>query len=52
MATVPSESNAASPAPTNRLEHLSSLSNQKKLGLITSAAAVIALLVGARNNFV
>ncbi|SNX60272.1 flagellar M-ring protein FliF [Nitrosomonas ureae] len=47
MATVPSESNAASPAPTNRLEHLSSLSNQKKLGLITSAAAVIALLVGA-----
>lgn len=47
MATVPSESNAASPAPSNRLEHLSSLSNQKKLGLITSAAAVIALLVGA-----
>jgi len=47
VATVPSESNAASPAPTNRLEHLSSLSNQKKLGLITSAAAVIALLVGA-----
>ncbi|MER2513807.1 MAG: flagellar basal-body MS-ring/collar protein FliF, partial [Nitrosomonas ureae] len=47
MATVPSESNAASPAPTNRLEHLSSLSNPKKLGLITSAAAVIALLVGA-----
>lgn len=47
MATVPSESNAASPAPINRLEHFSSLSNQKKLGLITSAAAVIALLVGA-----
>ena len=47
MATVPSESNAASPAPINRLEYFSSLSNQKKLGLITSAAAVIALLVGA-----
>lgn len=46
MATVPSESNT--PPPTAiRLEQFSQLSNQKKLGLILSAAAVIALLVGA-----
>lgn len=47
MATVPSESNAATPPATIRLEQFSQLSNQKKLGLILSAAAVIALLVGA-----
>ncbi|MBY0474579.1 MAG: flagellar M-ring protein FliF [Nitrosomonas sp.] len=47
MATVPSESNATNPATTSRLEHLSSLSNQKKLGLIISVAAVIALFAGA-----
>ena len=47
MATVPSESNAATPSTAIRLEQFSQLSNQKKLGLILSAAAVIALLVGA-----
>jgi len=47
VATVPSESNAATPPATIRLEQFSQLSNQKKLGLILSAAAVIALLVGA-----
>lgn len=47
MATVPSESNATNPATTSRLEHLSSLSNQKKLGLIIAVAAVIALFSGA-----
>lgn len=47
MATVPSESNTATPATAIRLGQFSQLSNQKKLGLILSAAAVIALLVGA-----
>jgi flagellar M-ring protein FliF len=47
VATVPSESNAATPSTAIRLEQFSQLSNQKKLGLILSAAAVIALLVGA-----
>ncbi len=47
MATVPSESNTAPPAKTFKLEQLSQLSNQKKLGLILAAAAVIALLAGA-----
>lgn len=47
MATVPSESNTAIPPTTIRLAQFSQLSNQKKLGLILSAAAVIALLVGA-----
>ncbi|PSJ18668.1 flagellar basal-body MS-ring/collar protein FliF [Nitrosomonas supralitoralis] len=47
MATIPSEANATNPATTGRLAHLSLLSNQKKLGLILSAAAVIALLTGA-----
>lgn len=49
MATVPSESNTAVPAqnPTFRLEQFSQLSNQKKLGLIVAAAAIIALLAGA-----
>lgn len=47
MATVPSESNTITPAKTFRLEQLSQLSNQKKLGLILAAAAVIALLAGA-----
>lgn len=46
MATVPSESNTTTPASMN-FGQLSQLSNQKKLGLILSAAAVIALLVGA-----
>lgn len=47
MATVPSGSNTTTPTTAFRLEHLSQLSNQKKLGLILAAAAVIALLVGA-----
>jgi len=47
VATVPSESNTAPPAKTFKLEQLSQLSNQKKLGLILAAAAVIALLAGA-----
>lgn len=47
MATVPSGSNTTAPTTAFRLEHLSQLSNQKKLGLILAAAAVIALLVGA-----
>lgn len=47
MATVPSESNTTAPAPAMGLGQLSQLSNQKKLGLILSAAAVVALLAGA-----
>jgi len=47
VATVPSGSNTTTPTTAFRLEHLSQLSNQKKLGLILAAAAVIALLVGA-----
>ncbi|WP_394808002.1 flagellar basal-body MS-ring/collar protein FliF [Nitrosomonas sp.] len=47
MATVLSESNTATPPTAIRLAQFSQLSNQKKLGLILSAAAVIALLVGA-----
>lgn len=47
MATVPSESNTAIPSTAIRLEQFSRLSNQKKLGLILSAAAVVALLAGA-----
>lgn len=47
MATVPSESNTTAPATAFRLEQFSQLSNQKKLGVILSAAAVIALLAGA-----
>lgn len=47
MATVPSESNTAIPAQAFRFAHLSQLSNQKKLGLILAAAAIIALLAGA-----
>ena len=47
MATVPSESTTAVPASAMGLGQLSQLSNQKKLGLIISAAAVVALLVGA-----
>lgn len=47
MATVPSESNTTIPTQAFRFAHLSQLSNQKKLGLILAAAAVIALLAGA-----
>ncbi|TXI29842.1 MAG: flagellar basal body M-ring protein FliF [Nitrosomonas oligotropha] len=47
MATVPSESNTTSPVSTMSLGQFSQLSNQKKLGLILSAAAVVALLAGA-----
>jgi flagellar M-ring protein FliF len=47
VATIPSESNTAIPAKAFRLEQLSQLSNQKKLGLIIAAAAVISLLAGA-----
>lgn len=47
MATVPSESNTTIPPAAIRLEQFNRLSNQKKLGLILSAAAVIALLAGA-----
>ena len=47
MATVPSESTTAVPASAMGLGQLSQLSNQKKLGLIISAAAIVALLVGA-----
>lgn len=47
MATVPSESNTTSPVSAMSLGQLSQLSNQKKLGLILSAAAVVALLAGA-----
>ncbi len=47
MATVPSESNTTIPPTAIRLEQFSRLSNQKKLGLILSAAAVVALLAGA-----
>ena len=47
MATVPSESNTTTPTKAFRLEQLSQLSNQKKLGFILAAAAVVALLAGA-----
>ena len=47
MATVPNGSNTAVPTTVFKLEQLSQLSNQKKLGLILAAAAVIALLAGA-----
>ena len=47
MATVPSESNTTAPTQTLRLAQLSQLSNQKKVGLILAAAAVVALLIGA-----
>ena len=47
MATVPSESNTTAPTTAIRLEQFSQLSNQKKLGLILAAAAIIALLAGA-----
>jgi hypothetical protein len=47
VATVPSESNTTSPASAMSLGQFSQLSNQKKLGLILSAAAVVALLAGA-----
>lgn len=47
MATVPSESNTTIPTKVFRLEQLSQLSNQKKLGLILAVAAAIALLAGA-----
>lgn len=49
MATIPSESGqtaATTPAVPYWREQLNQLPNQKKLGLILSAAAVIALLVG------
>lgn len=50
MATVPNETNTASTeiksATAFKLEQLRQLSNQKKIGLILSAAAVIALIVG------
>jgi len=47
VATVPSESNTTAAPSAMGLGQLSQLSNQKKLGLILSAAAVVALLVGA-----
>ena len=47
MATVPSESSTTITPAATRLEQFSRLSNQKKLGLILSAATVIALLAGA-----
>ncbi len=47
MATVPSESNTTTPTQTLKLAQLSQLSNQKKVGLILAAAAVVALLIGA-----
>jgi flagellar M-ring protein FliF len=47
VATVPSESNTTSPVSAMSLGQFSQLSNQKKLGLILSAAAVVALLAGA-----
>lgn len=47
MATVPSEPNTTAPASAFRLEQFNQLSNQKKIGLILSAGAVIALLAGA-----
>lgn len=47
MATVPSESSTTITPAATRLEQFSRMSNQKKLGLILSAAAVIALLAGA-----
>ncbi len=47
MATIPSEQKASAPTTGFRLAQLNQLSNQKKLGLIMAAAAVIALLAGA-----
>ncbi len=47
MATVPSEQKTSVPTTGFRLAQLNQLSNQKKLGLIMAAAAVIALLAGA-----
>ena len=47
MATVPSETNISQPIPASRFEQFNQLSNQKKLGLILSAAAIVALLAGA-----
>jgi len=47
VATVPSESSTTITPAATRLEQFSRLSNQKKLGLILSAATVIALLAGA-----
>lgn len=47
MATVPSESSTTITPAATQLEQFSRLSNQKKLGLILSAATVIALLAGA-----
>ncbi|SFE99229.1 flagellar basal-body MS-ring/collar protein FliF [Nitrosomonas sp. Nm166] len=47
MATVPNQPNTTTPTTTFRLEQFSQLSNQKKLGLIMAAAAVVALLAGA-----
>lgn len=48
MATVPSETpNTTAPTSAFKLEHFKQLSNQKKLGVILSAGAAIALLVGA-----
>ena len=47
MATVPSETNLSQPIAASRFEQFNQLSNQKKLGLILSAAAIIALLAGA-----
>ena len=52
MATVPNETNtptapAEPKSPTAyKIEQLRQLSNQKKIGLILSAAAVIALIIG------
>jgi len=47
VATVPSEEKISAPTTGFRLAQLNQLSNQKKLGLIMAAAAVIAILVGA-----
>jgi len=47
VATVPSESSTTITPAATQLEQFSRLSNQKKLGLILSAATVIALLAGA-----
>ncbi len=47
MATTPNESNAIASNTTIRFDQLSQLSSQKKLGLIFSIAAVIALIAGA-----
>ncbi len=47
MATVPNDPNTTPPNTTLRFDQFSQLPNQKKLGLILAAAAVITLLVGA-----